>query len=226
MRSVILAISMLGLATPCPAGIVLQFGDILRGSGVLNDDIVNNGQLIGNSANDPFIVPEDYVVSGAGVFENVVMLGGFAPGNSPGVSTTTNNALAGTLEIEIGGTTPGNGSGNHDQVNDLGTLTLYGAVTLTINTYESFVPTDGDTFTIVTWTDGLVGNFSTINFDPFWAANGVTFTSTITNSTGSGDLTLTASVTPVPEPNGFLCVAIVLLGCAWKRSRHYSTTFS
>ncbi len=74
--------------------------------------------------------------------------GNFAPGVSPGIFTVDSLALAAgsnTL-IELGGLTPGNGSGHHDQAIVTGQLGLGG--TLDISLYGGHAPTEGDSYTI------------------------------------------------------------------------------
>ena len=94
---------------------------------------------------------------------------------------------------------------------------------LTVEPYESFIPSNGDTFTILTWQNGLVGNFSSIVYDSFYATNGVTFTSQITNAGGVGDLTLTASA--VPEPGAFIALLMLACGiCGVRRYRCITTS--
>ncbi len=84
-----------------------------------------------------------------------------APGNSPGILSTGDFDLqsSGTLEIEIGGTVAGNTASNHDQVDVSGTVTLAGS--LSTSAFNSFVPTLGDTFTVVNndGVDAVSGTF-------------------------------------------------------------------
>ena len=143
------------------AALVITPGSHVEGSGVLAVDIVNNGSLHGDE-NAPLVVLDPYIISGTGEFANTSVLGTFAPGNSPGIASTTNLFLGGTLEIELGGVTPGFGSGHHDQVNDSATFELGPAAILKVIPFEGFVPSVGDTFTIATWQNGLVGDFDVI----------------------------------------------------------------
>ena len=94
--------------------------------------------------------------------EVVVETGGtVAPGNSPGILYTGDFDLqsGSLLEIEIGGTVPGNTGENHDQVNVTGTVMLAGALDIVL--YDGFEPAVGDEFTIIEndFADAVMGNF-------------------------------------------------------------------
>ena len=85
-----------------------------------------------------------------------------APGNSPGTLNTGNFDLqsGATLEIEIGGVNAGNTASDHDQVNVTGTVTLAGI--LDVSQFNSFTPSVGDQFTIISndGADAVSGTFS------------------------------------------------------------------
>ena len=77
----------------------------------------------------------------------VVMESGttLAPGNSPGTLDINGNltlATGVTLDIELGGATPGDGSGFYDQVNVTGSAAL-GNATLEVSTFGGFNPSGG-----------------------------------------------------------------------------------
>lgn len=116
----------------------------------------------------------------------------FASGQSPGVTQGHNLAFGGIVEIELGGTTPGSGPGNHDQINDSGTLQLIEGPTLSILSYSNFVPAPGDEFTILTWQHALEGTFGPVEVGPLLAAEVITFDLDYDNPSGAGDLTITA----------------------------------
>jgi fibronectin-binding autotransporter adhesin len=70
-------------------------------------------------------------LGGNGTINRAVNVNGtLAPGNSPGILTTGNLTLGNnsTFALELNGTTPGNGAGNHDQVVVNGAITLGGGV--------------------------------------------------------------------------------------------------
>ena len=66
----------------------------------------------------------------------------------------------GAVDIELGGTTPGNGVSNYDQLNIIGTATLAG--TLKVSLTGGFTPVSGNTFTIMTYASHS-GTFATTN---------------------------------------------------------------
>jgi fibronectin-binding autotransporter adhesin len=78
--------------------------------------------------------------------------GDHRPGNSPGVVSFGGDLVYDGLSqlfIDIGGTTPGNGSGHHDQVNVAGAVSIDGALNLV--PFNGFVPVSGDKFVIMTY---------------------------------------------------------------------------
>ncbi|MGB7347142.1 MAG: autotransporter-associated beta strand repeat-containing protein, partial [Pirellulaceae bacterium] len=113
------------------SSIVVDGGGTLQGSGTINAPVT---ALIGSTVE---------------------------PGNSPGVTNTGDFDLqfGSTLEIEIGGTTPGNTATDHDQVNVTGSVTLGG--TLDVSLFNSFTPSSGNTFTIINndLADAVSGTF-------------------------------------------------------------------
>lgn len=132
-------------------------GEITQAAG---GDLSATGSLIFNQAGDLVasgVIQSDYTVlagqtlRGSGTIDAVTAnsLSAVAPGNSPGILNTGdfNLALGATLEIELGGTTPGNTATDHDQVNVTGTVTLAGDLDLQL--FGGFLPTMGDTFTII-----------------------------------------------------------------------------
>ena len=115
------------------------------------------------------------------------------PGFSPAAVTFGGNVAfdpASTLHIDIGGTTPGNGPNNHDQVNVIGTVSINGALDLV--PYNGFVPVSGDKFVVMTYAS------ETGTFSPFTGttpAPGLTYnavylpTSLVIITTTNGDKT-------------------------------------
>ena len=122
-------------------------------------------------------------LSGSGTAGAVVTSGGtIEPGSSAGTLSTgsvvTNNT---NFHFEIGGLTPGNGPGFHDQINTTGTIALDG--TLVVSLIDGFVPATGDAFLIWandTALDPVTGTFAglpeggtfpvtdTANPDDYW----------------------------------------------------------
>ena len=60
------------------------------------------------------------------------------------------------------------GSGNHDQIIDLATVTLHESPTVSVLAYKGFLPSLGDEFLVMTWETGLVSNFGPLQIDPFF----------------------------------------------------------
>ncbi len=84
--------------------------------------------------------------------------GHIAPGASAGgLAVEGNLALAGTLEIEIGGDTP---QIDYDQLHIIGAGVLGG--TAEVSLVNNFDPTFGDSFTIVTGSKPLTGSFAAL----------------------------------------------------------------
>lgn len=200
------------LASQSHADLVVPPGQTFVSSSWDDGQILNYGTIASDTA-ESFIFGPTTVVRGSGHFENTLSWGIFAPGLSPGITTGTNQAFAGTLEIELGGTTPGFGSGKHDQINDFGAITLDVTTSvLSILPYEGYVPSKDDEFTILTWTDGLDGSFSDVLIDSTFTTAGISFELNFTNVGGQGDLTLRAVA--VPEAHaalGLLSVSVLCL---------------
>jgi hypothetical protein len=144
-------------------GAVCDFGSVLAGWGTvesinnLDEAIVINGDVVGNSTSEP-ITFSGYV-KGVGSFQNTNFDGTFAPGLSPGLVFGSNVAFGGdaVIEMEIGGPTAGI---QHDKLVDVGSLTLGGMLRVQlINGYE---PVSGDSFDLFDW-HVLVGQFDSID---------------------------------------------------------------
>jgi autotransporter-associated beta strand protein len=85
--------------------------------------------------------------------------GHVAPGASAGILTVSGPTIfnSGSIfDIELGGTTAGNGTGNYDQLSVLNTATVNGG-TLNVNLINGFTPHVGDLFEILTSTALTVG---------------------------------------------------------------------
>jgi hypothetical protein len=141
--------------------------------------------------------------------------GTLEPGMSPGVLTVGQLDLqAGSEAIfELGGSTPGEGSGHHDQVivtdgEDLGlsgVLSLGG--TLTVQTVDGFVPGPRDSFVLFQYDelDPAAGTFDALNFPFFdWGTWSINY--------GSG-LNSQVTLNGVPEPASVGLLLFGLAGC-------------
>jgi autotransporter-associated beta strand protein len=133
------------------------------------------------------------------------------PGNSPGIMNTGDYTMAGTLNIEAIGTTPG--ITGHDQVNVTGTVNLSGtlATAFTAGTYVN-----GDLLFILLndAADAITGTFSGLaqgavvtNFGGFDWQIGYTADSTGNSFTGGNDVALMA----IPEPSSALLSGLASL---------------
>ncbi|MBF0626120.1 MAG: LEPR-XLL domain-containing protein, partial [Magnetococcales bacterium] len=122
--------------------LTLNAGDTLVGSGLLAGSLINRGTV--------------------------------APGASPGVLSvaTFEQQSAATLQLEIGGTSPGVGSGNpldgFDQVRVAGLATLDGS--LDIDFMNDFNPVSGQVFDVLTWSERR-GSFS--GYTGLYAGKGI-----------------------------------------------------
>ncbi len=167
--------SSLAFASGTAAAVVTHEADhTVRGEGSIEVDLVNRGVLEGTSSTEPITVFGR--LSGAGAMENVVIAANIFTGfgvHAPGESTAivpldglygiTNSA---TLEIELGGTTPGSG---HDQLASTGVVELDGILNVSVvDLNNGYIPTAGDQFEIITAIDNSIsGTFDFENFPQF-----------------------------------------------------------
>jgi hypothetical protein len=154
--------------------------------------------------------------------------GNLAPGDSPGVlsigTTNANFGATGSLNIEIGGNSPGNTPLNYDQLlltNVSGTVTLNAATALNLSLFGGYTPNPSDIYYILGRAD--TGAFTTlfngtteggtVNLGGGYTGQ-ITYlanwTSTQAGSsvTGGNDVAI-YNVVGVPEPS-----SLVLLGLA------------
>ncbi len=168
-----------------------RFNTVAATGGILASTVqVQSGATIGGTGNSN---------TGSG---NTIQSGAFvSPGTSPGIltlNTLTFNAGS-TLDIEIGGTTPGNLSTDHDQLNIFSTVNLGGAA-LTLTQFNGFVPTAGQQFVIVNNdnADAITGTFAGLAegavIVPFLVP-GMQATISYVGGTGN-DVVLTAAAIP------------------------------
>lgn len=90
---------------------------------------------------------------------NVTNHGAISPGHSPGALVFASNLTlmdGASLNLELGGTN----SSLYDHLQVLGTLTLTGALNVTL--INGFTPSNGDRFDLLDWTT-LLGSFETVN---------------------------------------------------------------
>lgn len=108
--------------------------------------LVVNGNIFGSN----FSV-NGGTLKGTGSLGSLQLLSGtLAPGAGPGIlNVGTTNLQGGTLAIEVGGSTPGNGAAFYDQLNITGFLEFDAPVALTLD-FSGYNPADGtDSFVII-----------------------------------------------------------------------------
>ncbi|NJB96457.1 autotransporter outer membrane beta-barrel domain-containing protein [Sphingomonas trueperi] len=104
---------------------------------------------------------------------NMQVSGTLAPGNSPGrlvVAGSVTQAAGSTLSIDVDGTTAGVGAGHYDTLVLTGATSVYTAAGtlapklrgITGDATNSFTPTVGQTFEIVTAEGGVTGSFDAL----------------------------------------------------------------
>lgn len=222
MRRVLAALSALlvvAIDVGTSRALVVQYGDTLRASSA-DVEVVNHGSIIGEAAALIEFGPETRL-SGDGYFENTLVHGTFAPGNSPGITTGSNQAFGSSanVQIELGGPTPGFGAGFHDQIRDTATVFLFGGPTLSVLPFGGYVPTVGQQFKVITWQTGLVGSFGTLAVDSYFTSQGISFTQVVTNPTGAGDLTLKTIAVAVPEASSLAFLSLAAIGALGASAR-------
>ena len=134
--------------------------------------------LAGGNLSSPFAIGiNGGLLKGNGTIAAPVNNAGtVASGTSPGTLTITGlytQTSAGTLAMEIGGTTPGT---QYDQLVLSQTPVLDGAMNVTL--FGGFTPSEGQTFDLVTWPSAPASTFATESF-PTWAPSS-TFESSYT----------------------------------------------
>ena len=143
-------------------------------------------------------------LKGTGTVGNIVMnCGKVAPGLSPGILSSGDiTYTGGTYEAELGGTTPGNGDGNHDQLNVTGTVDLGSATALSVIHWNGFRPALNNQFVIINndGSDAVVGVFQGLAQGATLTVDGITYTISYTGGDGN-DVVLTATNVPTtPTP--------------------------
>ncbi|MFO0941638.1 MAG: autotransporter-associated beta strand repeat-containing protein [Pirellulales bacterium] len=199
---------------------LLEEGKNLVGHGTVNGNFKNQGDVIGDGTalSDRIVFESDWIVKGNGSFTNTLIKGTYSPGNSPAIVTGLNQAFAGKIEFELGGLLPGFNANNHDQLNDLGTISLLGGTILKISQFSNFTPHLGDSFQIMSWQTGLNGLFSGVEIDPFFSSQGLDFKLNYSNTGGPGVLSLLI-ITAVPEPSSLAMLVVAVFTLGWRRPR-------
>jgi hypothetical protein len=111
----------------------LNSNDRLTGSGTIVGDVINGGII--QPGNSPGIID---------IVGNLTV----AAGNSASITDGFSGNAAGTLQIEIAGKGGAGASNGHDQVRVTGNVALAGK--LRVDLLGGFLPSEGDTFDIIT----------------------------------------------------------------------------
>ena len=119
----------------------LNSNDRLTGSGTIVGDVINGGII--QPGNSPGIID---------IVGNLTV----AAGNSASITDGFSGNAAGTLQIEIAGKGGAGASNGHDQVRVTGNVALAGK--LRVDLLGGFLPSEGDTFDIITGTS-FTGHF-------------------------------------------------------------------
>jgi fibronectin-binding autotransporter adhesin len=117
----------------------------------LGGTAVNAGTLAVNGSISGQTIVNGGILRGTGTVGALTLTSGIlAPGGSPGILNVGNLALdGGSFAIELGGPTPGNGAGFHDQVNVVGTVSFGAPVALTLD-FAAYDPIDNvDSFVLI-----------------------------------------------------------------------------
>jgi hypothetical protein len=175
----------------------VEQGKNFVGRGTVAGHFKNHGDVIGDgpAAGQRVVFNAGWTVTGKGSFVNATFLGTFSPGESPGVVDGANLAFEGSVMMELGGLTPGSGANQHDQINDAGLLAIGENARLRLNSWNQFLPSLGDEFVLMTWADGLVGAFSEVLVDPWFAQHNVGFELRYDAQGAGGSLLATAVAT-------------------------------
>lgn len=170
-----------GSPTPPTAKGIIINGDItLHANGSIKTTGATaaiNGGLTSNGFNLSVSSLSGGRIMGKGRVGSVSLDAGstIAPGASPGIISTGDlTFVSGSVyEFEIGGTTVGT---EYDQIDVTGTVDLGGG-TLQVIQYNGFVPTAGQTFTIINndGNDAITGTFADLPEGASFTADGVTY---------------------------------------------------
>ncbi|MCY2964401.1 MAG: YDG domain-containing protein, partial [Planctomycetota bacterium] len=142
-----------GLTKSTASTVTLSGANTYTGVTAVNTGRLNvNGSLADGPDAIDVTVAAGATLGGTGTINGVVSNSGTtAPGNSPGILNTGSYTFANDsiFEVELGGTTAGNGTNHYDQLNVSGTVTLGTSVTLNLSAVSGFVPAAADSFVIV-----------------------------------------------------------------------------
>jgi hypothetical protein len=219
-------------------GSSLSFTPAAASTMTLSGTVTVNGVLTGN-ANGAYNIGT-LTGYGSGTVTPMTVTNTLAPGDGgTGTLDLANNltlAAASTYKVQLGGSTPGDGTGFYDQVNMTaitGAITLNTGAALDFSLADGFIPSSLDNFFILTRADsaGFGTYFSAAAEGASITFGGGAYTGQITylaNWTGTqGTSTLTGgndvafyNVVAVPEPGTISLAALgglTLAGMHWRR---------
>ena len=159
------------------------------------DGYTSTVKINGSQPQSPVYVGTHATLGGSGTVGIITNNGTVAPGNSPGVLTSSNVTFSSSASftVELDGPTAGIG---YDQLNVRGTVSLANA---TLNVLPLFSSTAhiGDQFTILNndLADAVMGTFSGLPEGSTFSANGYKFTISYAGGTGN-DVVLTVADVP------------------------------
>ena len=192
-----LSINKVGAGTQTFSGANTYTGGTTIAAGALLADNAT-GSATGSG---PVYVNAGATLGGTGTVAGPVTVatgGTLAPGTALGTLTVggiTFDAAA-FFEVQLAAT-------DFDPLDVNGQVNLVAGPTLSVLPFDSFLPTIGDQFEVLTWQTGLTGTFANLQVDPFFLANGIDFKTITTNPNGPGNLTLRA----IPEPASLTLLA-------------------
>jgi chitodextrinase len=144
------------------------------------------------------------LLKGTGTVGDINMnCGRVAPGLSPGLLNSGDvTYTGGTFEAELGGTTPGNGDGNHDQLNVTGTVDLGSATALSVVHWNNFRPALNNQFVIINndGSEAVVGTFQGLAQGATITVDGITYTISYTGGDGNDVVLTVTNVPTTPTP--------------------------
>jgi len=190
----------IGASDRTSSSLILQSGS----QKVASTEILANATLTANTTltSQTVTVDSGGTLKGVGTIVGALTNAGtVAPGSSPGVLTVQGSYTSAgnaTLVIEVDGATPGTGAGHHDQIvvtGTPGTFTAAGTLVATTrgisgSASNSYTPSLGQTFTIVSASGGILGSFSGLTQPASGLASGTRF------DLSYGRTSLTLAVTP------------------------------
>ncbi len=146
------------------SGLIVNFGGTLTGFGTVEsaNDIdsafLNNSSIVGVSSDQPITLTG--FIKGVGSLDQVTIDGTASPGFSPAITRHGHVVIgaAGRLLAELGGSVVGSG---YDQL-QFDPQAILGGL-LDVELINDFVPAVGDVYDLLLATEGLLGEFSSID---------------------------------------------------------------